>query len=156
MSNSSGFDRWLISPVWSMNSGGAGSALILSTAAFERGNDVGIGRLVEAHVAVADLDEAQLTPRRASSCGRIAEAVRLQTPPCITHRAPVPAQAMHFRKPRRSIPSWWLSTWISSVVVCAIILCVIISSRRLIQFGPRCLELTTAEFIPENIGELRE
>src|SRR5207244_4344805 len=33
-------------------------------------------------------------------------ATELRTPPCITYRAPVPAQAMHFRKPRRSTPSW--------------------------------------------------
>jgi len=27
------------------------------------------------------------------------------TPPLMTHRAPVPAQAMHLRNPRRSTPS---------------------------------------------------
>jgi hypothetical protein len=29
----------------------------------------------------------------------------LSTPPFITQKAPVPAHAMHFRKPRRSTPS---------------------------------------------------
>src|SRR5882762_9089675 len=36
------------------------------------------------------------------------------TPPFITQKAPVPAHAMHFRKPRRSIPSWLWSCRSSS------------------------------------------
>src|SRR5579863_10002440 len=36
-------------------------------------------------------------------------------PPCITQRVPVPAQAMHLRNPRRSMPSWLWSIKSSSV-----------------------------------------
>ena len=49
-----------MSPVCSMNAGATGSALILSIAAFKRADNIGIRRLVESHVAVADLDEAKL------------------------------------------------------------------------------------------------
>src|SRR5438270_7195 len=35
-------------------------------------------------------------------------------PPLMTQKAPVPAHAMHFRKPRRSIPSWLWSCRSSS------------------------------------------
>src|SRR5438270_4803637 len=34
------------------------------------------------------------------------------TPPSMTQSAPVPAQAMHLRNPRRSIPSLLWSCWI--------------------------------------------
>src|SRR6266403_347097 len=39
------------------------------------------------------------------------------TPPLITQRAPVPAQAMHFKNPRRSIPSSLRSCRISSLLL---------------------------------------
>src|SRR5260370_1307575 len=43
------------------------------------------------------------------------------TPPCITHSAPVPAHAMHFRNPRRSIPSSLWSCTISSFTIFVIL-----------------------------------
>src|SRR5258705_7209553 len=45
----------------------------------------------------------------------------LSTRRCITHSAPVPAHAMHFRNPRRSTPSWLLSCNISSLIFAAML-----------------------------------
>src|SRR5580704_4744494 len=41
-------------------------------------------------------------------------AYEFSTPPLITQKVPVPAQAIHFKNPRRSIPSWLWSYKISS------------------------------------------
>ena len=58
-SNSSAFERWLMSPVWIMKAGCAGSALILAIASRSVAERVRVGRLVEADVAVADLQEGE-------------------------------------------------------------------------------------------------
>ena len=60
MSNSAGFDECVRSPVWMMKSGAVGQALILSMRELQRRGDVGVGGLVEADVAVADLDEGEV------------------------------------------------------------------------------------------------
>src|SRR5436305_1471490 len=54
-----------------------------------------------------------------SSSERLLRLYDFSTPPCITHSAPVPAHAMHFRNPRRSIPSWLWSCTISSFILVA-------------------------------------
>ena len=72
----------------------------------QRRGDVGVRRLVEADVAVADLDEAQAA--HAAPCamravrGLLERRCPSSTPLDIVHIAPVPTQAMHFRKSRRS------------------------------------------------------
>lgn len=72
--------------------------------------DIGVGRFVKADVAVADLDKTKIRLRVLHSGGKgwaceIAQAERFQHPPASIQRAPVPAQAMHFRNPRQSMPS---------------------------------------------------
>ena len=65
LSNSSGFDRWVMSPVWIMKAGFVGSALILAIASRSVPSGIGIGWLVEADMAVADLQEGEAgTPLR--------------------------------------------------------------------------------------------
>ena len=48
-----------MSPVWIMKAGLTGSALTLADRLFERAERIGIGRLVEADMAVADLQERE-------------------------------------------------------------------------------------------------
>ena len=63
------------------------SALILSMAAWRVCGDVGVGGLVEADVAVADLDEREVAPailagpRRLAGCDAGTPAAKLQTTP---------------------------------------------------------------------------
>ena len=90
----------------SMNSGGVGRAINFVHRRLQCRRDIRIRGFVESHVAVADLDEAQFACDRFGSDFEI--SLRLydfSTPPCITQNAPVPAHAMHFKNPRRSIPS---------------------------------------------------
>ena len=75
----------------------------LGDGGFESGGDIGVGGLVEAHVGVADLDEMEF-----AACGFHLfwpKAWEVRTPPAAVQMTPVPAQAMHSRKPRRSMPS---------------------------------------------------
>src|SRR5262249_9308956 len=116
-SNSSAFERWLISPVWSMNSGGDASALTLSTAALSVPATSGFAGLLNPRWLSLICTKLR-SPWAVFS--PIAE-IRLKlydfsTPPWMTHKAPVPAQAMHFRNPRRSMPSWLWSCRISSLL----------------------------------------
>src|SRR5262252_18070 len=104
-----------MSPVWSMNSGAAGSALILSTAALSVPTTSGLAGLLKP--MWLSLICTKLSSPLASRSPISEDRLRLydfRTPPWITHRAPVPAQAMHLRKPRRSMPSWLWSCKISS------------------------------------------
>src|SRR6266849_6300442 len=106
VSNSSGFERWLMSPVCNMNSGAAVSPLILSTAAFSVTATSGLAGLL--NPIWLSLICTKLSSPLASAVFNSERRLRLydfNTPPCITQRAPVPAQAMHFRKPRRLTPS---------------------------------------------------
>ena len=59
LSNSSGLERWVMSPVWIMNAGFGGSAFDLADRLPQRAERVGIGGLVEADMAVADLEEGE-------------------------------------------------------------------------------------------------
>ena len=78
VSNSSGFERWLISPVCSMNSGGVGRPLILSTAAFSVPTTSGFAALLNPMwlslicTKLSSPADAGLQPRH------FAQAVRLQ------------------------------------------------------------------------------
>ena len=74
----------------------------------ERRRHVLVGRLAEADVAVADLHEIERARRRRRQARRAAvwpSAREVRTPPFRVQSTPVPAQAMHLRKPRRSMPS---------------------------------------------------
>ena len=76
----------------------------------QRPSHILVRGLVEADVAVADLDEAEtsralrVTPPPAAPVAA-AKSLEVGTPPAIVHRRPVPAHAMQLRKLRRSIPS---------------------------------------------------
>ena len=59
VSNWAGFERWLISPVWIMKDGFAGRGIHLGDRLRQRAVGVRVGGLVEADVAVAELEEAE-------------------------------------------------------------------------------------------------
>src|SRR5216683_3283361 len=115
LSNSSGFERWLMSPVCNRNSGGLLSPLIFSTAAFSVPATSGFAGLL--NPIWLSLICTKLSSPIMSAV--LISEIRLKlyefsTPPFITQKAPVPAQAMHFRNPRRSTPSWLWSCRSSS------------------------------------------
>ena len=83
--------------------GALGQGVYFSDGSFERGGDVLIRRLVEADVAVAELDESEVG--RCGPAGCCPNAREESTPPLTAQTRPVPAQAMQLRKPRRSTPS---------------------------------------------------
>ena len=77
-----------------------------------------VGGLVEADVAVADLDEAEEAAFASGAVmrgGPAAKSLEVGTPPAMVQRTPVPAQAMQVRKLRRSMPS--SARTVGSVVV---------------------------------------
>src|SRR2546427_4778636 len=86
-----------------MNSGGADSALILSTAAFSVPATSGFAGLLKPmwlSLICTKLNSPSDSFELIS--GSRLRLYDFSTPPLITQRAPVPAQAMHFRNPRRS------------------------------------------------------
>src|SRR4051812_6006068 len=103
-SNSSGFDRWLMSPVCSMNSGTEGSALIRSTAACSVPTTSGFAALLNP-MWLSLICTKRSVPADASGSFGVLRLYDFRTPPSMMKNAPVPAHAMHVRKPRRSIPS---------------------------------------------------
>ena len=68
----------------------------------ERAEGVGIGRLVETDMAVADLQERQ--PTGSAAVASPIMPMERGMPPAIVHRTPVPAQVMHSRILRRLTP----------------------------------------------------
>ncbi len=103
MSNSLGVDRWVRSPVWMRKSGFSGSGVDPNDGLFERGDHtLLVGVLAKPDVAVADLGEREPAPRWPPIWPNARDE---GIPPPIVQRSPVPAQAMHLRKPRRSTPS---------------------------------------------------
>ena len=69
-----------------------------------------VGGLVEADVAVADLNEAETCCSFGRLCaaapGVAAKSLDVGTPPAMVQSKPVPAHAMQLRKLRRSMPSF--------------------------------------------------
>ena len=59
VSNSAALDEWVMSPVWSRKSASVWQAVDLVDGELQRAGDVLVRRLVEADVAVADLNEAE-------------------------------------------------------------------------------------------------
>src|SRR6266851_2271732 len=107
-----------MSPVCSMNSGAPDRALILSTAAFRVPATSGFAGLL--NPMWLSLICTKLSSPIMSAV--LISEIRLKlyefsTPPFITQKAPVPAQAMHFRNPRRSTPSWLWSCRSSSFFI---------------------------------------
>ena len=85
VSNSSGFDSCVRSPVWSTNEGGVASALTLAMASRKRRRDVRVRGLIEADMAVADLHEAQVALELPTfCCSTSLRANDFKTPPCST------------------------------------------------------------------------
>src|ERR1019366_51775 len=72
----------------------------------QRTYHVGVCGFVETHMAIADLNETEFPLEiMATHSGNASQAEGAQHSALITQKAPVPAHAMHFKKPRRSIPS---------------------------------------------------
>src|SRR6266852_4849557 len=104
-----------MSPVCSKNSGGVDNPVILSTAAFNVPATSGFAGLLKP--MWLSLICTKLSSPIMSAV--LIPEIRLKlyefsTPPFITQKAPVPAQAMHFRNPLRSTPSWLWSCRSSS------------------------------------------
>ena len=96
-----------MSPVCSRNSGAAANPLILSTAAFSVPATSGFaGLLKPMWLSLICTKLSSPIPSAAPISEIRLRLYDFNTPPFITQKAPVPAQAMHFRNPRRSIPSW--------------------------------------------------
>src|SRR5580704_4760287 len=98
-----------------MNSGAADRALILFTAAFSVPATSGFAGLL--NPMWLSLICTKLSSPMASfglSSGRRVRLYDFNPPPLITQKPPVPAHAIHFKNPRRSIPSWLWSYKISS------------------------------------------
>ena len=100
-----------MSPVCRRNSGGTCRALIFSTAALKVAATSGLAGLLNPmwlSLICTKLSSPILWDFVFDPMSK-ASAREVSTPPSITQSAPVPAQAMHFRNPRRSIPSLWWS-----------------------------------------------
>ena len=96
-----------MSPVCSRNSGLDFSALILSTAAFNvPTTSVFAGLLKPMWLSLICAKLSWPFIFAGSSWDQWLRLKVSRIPPFITQKVPVPAQAMHFRNPRRSIPSW--------------------------------------------------
>ena len=93
-----------MSPVWSRKAGALGSAADPRDRRLERAGHVGVGVLVEADMAVADLDEGEA----GSGSAACASSIRSErgTPPATVQTTPVPTQAMHFEQ---AAPVRWSS-----------------------------------------------
>ena len=102
--NSSGFDRWLTSPVCTTNAGASRQRVDVGDRAAQAADDVGIRILVKADVRVADLHERQRICLRRSQrrvAVRVAPSAR-GTPPATVHTTAAPLQlARHFNACRR-------------------------------------------------------
>jgi hypothetical protein len=69
----------------------------------QRCGRVGVGRQMKADMAVADLHKSQLAFGRLGRSGVADQPSVRGTPPLMLQTTPVPAQAMHFNRPRRFI-----------------------------------------------------
>src|SRR6267378_5460788 len=104
-----------MSPVCNRNSGCIFRPLILSTAAFSvPTTSVFAGLLKPMWLSLICAKLISPFIAAGSSSPIRLKAYEFRTPPLITQNVPVPAHAMHFRNPRRSIPSWLWSYKISS------------------------------------------
>jgi hypothetical protein len=108
-----GFERWLMSPVCRMKAGRRGQRIDLVDRGLQGTRRRRICRFVEAHVAVADLDEGKVALGGLFfELGKATQAVGAEHSAFESRKKRLfpPRFAMHFRKPRRSIPSWLWST----------------------------------------------
>src|SRR5579862_7581918 len=106
VSNSSALESCERSPVCRTNDGGVGSALTLAIASRSVAVTSGFASLLNPmwlSLICTKLSSPFIWP--ILCCRTSLRAKDFRTPPCSTHRVPVPAQAMHFRNPRRSTPS---------------------------------------------------
>src|SRR3954462_8409371 len=103
-SHSSSLDRWLISPVWTMKEGGTGRALIFAIASPSVAAGFGFAACLNPR-CVSLICTKVSSPFVVSAADTLPINPTLRgTPPLIAHTTPVPAQAMHFNRPRRFTP----------------------------------------------------
>jgi len=116
-SNCPGFERWVISPVWIMKAGLAGRSLTFAIASFKVPSASGLAGLLNPTWLSGNLQEAEA---RGHFFGRLrrtrAEELRgFRHAPLSVQMTPVPAQIIHSRAPRRSIPLLVSSLTLSSL-----------------------------------------
>jgi hypothetical protein len=105
VSNSPGLEIWVRSPVCMIRSGTAGSELILSMAACRVAGTSGFASLLKP--MWLSLICTKLNPASWCPSWFVAPNSRdVGIPPDSVQTNPVPAQAMHFKKPLRAKPSW--------------------------------------------------
>ena len=102
-SNSFGFDRWVMSPVWIMNLGLVGSAFTLAIASSSVPAALGLAGLSKP--MWLSLICRKVRPPAACACASPMMPSERGTPPPIVHRTPAPAQVMHLSTWRREAPS---------------------------------------------------
>ena len=99
-----GFDRWVMSPVWIMNEGFAGIALILSMASSSVPSALGLAGLSKP--TWLSLIWRKVMPGAArAACAESMMPSERGTPPVMVQSTPVPAQVMHSSTLRRLTPS---------------------------------------------------
>src|SRR5829696_7859343 len=85
---------------------------------------------------------------RALAASALARLTERGKPPLSIQRTPVPAQVMHSRKPRRSMPSSSSEEWFGSLRF------VMVESSAS-RFGLQCLDSSAPRFIPDNYCDHR-
>ena len=102
MSNSSGFERCVTSPVCKTIAGGFGSLPMRSIAACNVALVSGLASLLKP--IWLSLICTKVKPSAADAAKASPRAIPRGTPPETVQTRPVPAQAMHFKSPRRFMP----------------------------------------------------
>src|SRR5215468_7176902 len=105
VSNSSGFDRCVKSPVWTSIAGLLGIWLILSSAAFSVPLVSGLASLLKPIWLSLIWTNVKLLVSAARASPPKPRSNPFGTPPDTLQTMPVPAQARHFKRPRRLVPA---------------------------------------------------
>src|SRR5262249_53923470 len=103
LSNSAGFDKCVMSPVWIMNEGFTGSALTLPIASSSVPITLGLAGFLEPTGLSLVFREGGLPASGGGGPSTIPS--ERGTPPAIVHSTPVPAQVMHSNTLRRLMPA---------------------------------------------------
>src|SRR6266545_4955891 len=116
LSNSAGFERWVMSPVWIMKAGFCGSPLILPIASSSVPMALGLAGLSKPTWLSLICRKLSL-PASAASAPSMIPSER-GTPPAIVQSTPVPAQVMHSNILRRLGPAFGSSLveWVMVVL----------------------------------------
>src|SRR5271165_3410859 len=105
VSNWSARDRWLTSPVWISSEALPLSAFTLSTASCSVPGVSAFGGFLKPIWLSLICMKVSALPYMVAAFAVPTSSLERGTPPATVHSAPVPAQSMHFRTPRRPAPA---------------------------------------------------